>query len=543
MQFIFDEVYGYGEVLMEELDQAPLTGVERKLEADSALISVSDLKGVITYCNDQLCQFTDYTQENLEGQLQRNLGAGGVPFSIFNNLYTALNEGKEYIGILRNRCKNGDYYWADVYFMPLYKNGKLTGIQSIRSQPKPEFIARAKKIYPKLLNKKKDFSITRWWKTLSFHNKLNITSAFIISFVMAALATALPESTTPIAMAYASLMLLILGSITHLSASLRALSKDSESIIDSELAREVYTNRLDEIGQLQLVIHVLKAKLKTALGRVNEASEELVEQTFLSQEAVNSTQAEMKQQRLAIDSIAAAIEEMTSKVCDVARNTSEASIAATTADQIAIDSRTIIDKTVTMINAMSERVEDTKGCISAVEKQSQAIGDVINVIRSIAEQTNLLALNAAIEAARAGEQGRGFAVVADEVRSLAARTQGSTSDIEDMITALQSSTEETVQAMNISAQQASASMEQTTHATEALDKIAQQVSLINDLNTMIAKATEEQSAASREITQKVHGISVSAEQTVKHSEINLQSSHRVTKLTNKLNGIISSFKM
>ncbi|WP_438464492.1 methyl-accepting chemotaxis protein [Marinomonas sp. PE14-40] len=528
---------------MKELDQAPLTGVERELEAGSALISVSDLEGIITYCNDQLCQFTDYTQESLDGQLQRNLGAGGVPFSIFNNLYTALNDGKEYIGILKNRCKNGDHYWADVYFMPIYKNGKLAGIQSIRSKPESEFVERAKKLYPKMLSNKKDLSLIRWWRKRGFHTKLNITSGLVISFIMGTLVTYIPESTTPIVTAYASLMLLVLGSITFMSASLRKLSKDSESIIDSELARELYANRLDEIGQLQLVIHVLKAKLKTALGRVNEASEELVEQTFLSQEAVSSTQAEMQQQGLAIDSIAAAIEEMTTKVSDVARNTSDASIATIAADKIADDSRTIIKKTVTMINAMSERVEETKSCISAVEKQSEAIGDVLNVIRSIAEQTNLLALNAAIEAARAGEQGRGFAVVADEVRSLAARTQGSTSDIEEMIAALQSSTEETVQAMNISAQQASASMEQTTHATEALDNIAQQVSLINDLNTMIANATEEQSASSREIAQKVHGISASAEQTVKNSEKSLQSSNTVTELTNKLNGIISSFKM
>ncbi|MFP2770090.1 methyl-accepting chemotaxis protein [Oceanisphaera sp. KMM 10153] len=509
------------------------------------LISSSNLEGKVTYCNEQLYDFTGYSAAEVIGQPQMQLGAGVVPSSVFADLYASLQAGQAYIAILKNRCRNGEHYWADVYFTPKYDGGKLVGIDSIRTEPKPECVERAKKIYPKLAvtgaNKTKP-KHRNPWPRLGLHGKIGSMMTVLYAAVFGGLTLVMPQNLIALGVGFAITLSGTWFGICYLTAGLRNLVRSSRTVIDNELATLIYTGRQDEIGQLQLTIQVLQAKLKTALGRVGDAADELVGQASRSEQSMTATQAEISRQKQEIDQIAVAMEEMTSTVSEVATNTTEASTSTNEATQMTTEGLGHVHRTSEQISALASNILKTKKIIESLEKDSDQIGTVLTVIRNIAEQTNLLALNAAIEAARAGEQGRGFAVVADEVRSLAGRTQGSIAEIEKTIERLQHTTRKAVDVMAESATLANNAVEQTKTSEVSLEQITQHISMINDLNIMIASAAEEQSIVSGDISEKVHMISQSAESTSGHAQANMRTSYEVAELTQQLTGIISSFR-
>ncbi|ETI58112.1 methyl-accepting chemotaxis protein [Marinomonas profundimaris] len=241
--------------------------------------------------------------------------------------------------------------------------------------------------------------------------------------------------------------------------------------------------------------------------------------------------------------IADVVAEMQTTVRHVADSADAAAKAAKESDDFAKDVEAVVQTSVTSIEELAKGVEKASSVLLALEKDTSDVGSILDVIRGIADQTNLLALNAAIEAARAGEQGRGFAVVADEVRTLAQRTQESTEQIQQMITQLQTGSRDAVQVMEVSKQQAEQSVTQSKQASEALHKITSSMSNISAMAIEIASAMEKQSAASENIDARIRSIRDEAELTSNNAEQSNLAAEQVLTQSNALSGLISSFKV
>jgi len=265
------------------------------------------------------------------------------------------------------------------------------------------------------------------------------------------------------------------------------------------------------------------------------ASEEM---SAITQQTSNN----VNQQFSEIDQVATAINEMTATVQEVARNATSAAQAALRANEHSTQGKRVVEATMESISDLSNELQNVANVINTLSKNSEDIGTVIDVIKGIAEQTNLLALNAAIEAARAGEQGRGFAVVADEVRTLASRTQKSTGEIETMIEQLQKAAQQAVQAVNTSRDKSQQSVDHAASAGDSLSTITQSVTEINDMNTLIASAAEEQSAVTEDINKNIVTIRVAAEQTTQGAEQTTVSSEELSKLAAELQELVVQFK-
>ena len=266
------------------------------------------------------------------------------------------------------------------------------------------------------------------------------------------------------------------------------------------------------------------------------AAEELSTITEQSSKGVVRQQSETQQ-------VATAMNEMSATVQEVARNAASAATAAAEADEQAKNGHTVVNDTVTTITALAEEVSRTSDVIEKLKGDSISIGAVLDVIRDIAEQTNLLALNAAIEAARAGEQGRGFAVVADEVRTLASRTQQSTQEINGMIERLQSGANEAVIAMEQGRNKAEATVEQAQKAGQALNAITEVVYNIKAMNMQIASAADEQSSTAEEINRNIVNISEVADETAGGAQQTANASDELARLAVDLQEKVSRFQI
>lgn len=250
----------------------------------------------------------------------------------------------------------------------------------------------------------------------------------------------------------------------------------------------------------------------------------------------------MGKQQSEISQVATAMNEMHATASEVARSASLAAEAAHHADQEAVVGRDVSLQTIEAIESLASAVEHATGVIESLAKDSEEIGSVLDVIKGIADQTNLLALNAAIEAARAGEAGRGFAVVADEVRTLALRTQKSTQEINDTVEHLQRGAAQAVEAMATGRTQARAGVEQTLKTTACLESIVKAISTINNMNVQIASAAEEQSAVSEEITRSVVAINDLTNETTDGALQTTEASQDVARLASALQEMLRQFK-
>ncbi|WP_371106479.1 methyl-accepting chemotaxis protein [Pseudomonas sp. CFII64] len=249
----------------------------------------------------------------------------------------------------------------------------------------------------------------------------------------------------------------------------------------------------------------------------------------------------LQQQNNEIEQAATAVNEMTAAVEEVARNAVSTSEASQASNQTARQGRDKVLETVKAIQAMTQDVQTTSNLVEGLAEQGRDIGKVLDVIRSIAEQTNLLALNAAIEAARAGEAGRGFAVVADEVRALAHRTAQSTQEIEQMVAGIQSGTGNAVQSMALNTNRTQSTLELARSAGDALEQITEAISQINERNLVIASASEEQAQVSREVDRNLVNIRDLATQSAAGANQTSAASHELSRLAVDLNAMVARF--
>jgi methyl-accepting chemotaxis protein len=292
----------------------------------------------------------------------------------------------------------------------------------------------------------------------------------------------------------------------------------SRRVFANDVALQVYTGRDDELGQLQLVIQALQAQLRTVVWRIDESAGHLDGIASRTATVVEQCDAGVQRQRTELDQVATAMNEMTATVQEVARNTQNAMSSANDAARQAREGALTITESIGIIEALSAGVGQTRQTIHSLVENSAAIGNVLNVITGIADQTNLLALNAAIEAARAGDQGRGFAVVAGEVRTLASRTQDSTKEIQTMMDRIQEGVRQVVAEMECVTEKAAMSADQIEVSAVALAGISASMCTINEMNTQIAAASEEQSAVAEEINRNLFNIKQAADETADASQ-------------------------
>lgn len=327
--------------------------------------------------------------------------------------------------------------------------------------------------------------------------------------------------------------------VRPLSASVATLNR----LADGDLTVEVQSHSKDEIGQLMTAMKHMAGSLRdimtNIMGGTNQlatAAEELAAVTEDTSSGVNELMAETEQ-------VATAMNEMSATVGEVSNNASQAAASTEEGRKVASDGRAIVMQTIEAINKLADNVTRSTEVINKLKQESNNIGTVLDVISGIAEQTNLLALNAAIEAARAGEQGRGFAVVADEVRTLAQRTQQSTDEIQSMITALQNGANEAVGVMNASQEQTHHTVEQAGQAGEALNEIMRLVERIADMTTQIASAAEEQSATAGAVSESMNNISQVTERSAAGANQLSASSSELAQLGEHLREQVGRFKV
>lgn len=307
------------------------------------------------------------------------------------------------------------------------------------------------------------------------------------------------------------------------------------------LSMRVEMDNKDEIGEMAHIFNQMLSSFRQLIIHVNQSVTALNSATSSLSENIHSSNEGVDSQIQQTDLVATAVTEMVATVDEIANNTHEAASKAQTTNQNAAEGKTGVAQTISRIDELSEKLSDSEVVVHALAKDSDTIGSVLDVIRGIAEQTNLLALNAAIEAARAGEQGRGFAVVADEVRTLASRTQESTQEIEAIISSLQSRTKDIVKHMASCRSQGKESAEQASSAGAMLEQITGDVSTIMEMSTAIATAIHQQSAVASEVNNHVVTIRDVAEKAGVTAKHNAQMSEELSEQARVLHAEVSQF--
>jgi methyl-accepting chemotaxis protein len=328
--------------------------------------------------------------------------------------------------------------------------------------------------------------------------------------------------------------------ITHPLAATLAVVRN---IAAGNLTDQRHITRKDEIGALQQGVMSMAATLRELIGGIRDSVTQMASAAEQLSAVTEQTSVGMNAQKVETDQAATAMHEMSATVQEVARNAEDAYQAASDADREARAGDAVVSEAIQQIERLADEMLRSTDAMAKLESESKRIGSVMDVIKTVAEQTNLLALNAAIEAARAGEAGRGFAVVADEVRGLAQRTQNSTEEIEQLVAALHQGTQQVAGAMHNSHSLTESSVALTRKAGLSLTHITAKVSNIQAMNQQIATAAEEQSAVAEEISRSVINVRDIAEQTATSSDETAASSIELARLGNELQAMVSRFRI
>lgn len=511
----------------------PVTQKELVFPEHQRLITTTNLKGVITYCNDDFVEISGYSREELLGQAHNLIRHPDVPPAVFAHMWGYLKQGRNWMGVVKNRRKNGDHYWVNAYVTAIREGDRIVGYESVRTKATADEVTRSNRLYERLNNGRKPLPV-EWPKRL----------AGLVPEVLCGLVGALSVHLFGLPGLVPALVLAVPVSLyrqRRRDSSLTALFRENDAGIASALLMQMYTHRSGALGRLQMTLYSQEARLRTCISRVGDFTEQLRAQAMHSRELSRQSSEQLERQRAETDMVAAAINEMSAASQEVASNVIRTADATRLANEQADKGKQVTSQAREVIEQLSSSVNSAATAASQLASDAREIGSVVDVIKGIADQTNLLALNAAIEAARAGEQGRGFAVVADEVRALAKRTADATGQIHQLIEHLQQATGHTVDTMNAGMVQADKGVSHVIDADRALDTIRDAITEVNAMGEQIASAAEEQCAVADEINRNISTIAALSDQTATQSRQNARLSEELADTAGLQSALVTRF--
>ncbi|WP_435606853.1 methyl-accepting chemotaxis protein [Pseudomonas knackmussii] len=510
----------------------PVSGRQVEVPASANILSTTDLKGAVSHINPDFISISGFSAEELLGQNHNRVRHPDMPPAAFAHLWQTLKDGRSWMGLVKNRCKNGDHYWVSAFATPIRRDGKVVEYQSVRTRAEPAQIEAAERLYAQV----------RAGARLA-RPRLGLLPRLLGGLLLAQGLGALLAFAVPGLSFLSPWLALLLGGawLIHQLRPFGPLLARVRRIADNPLSQRLYSGRDDEFGEIDFALCMLEAETGAVVGRMAEAARQLAEQAGQLATAVASSYAGTRRQQQETDQVASAMQQLAQSVQDVARNAQHSAVAAQCSDRVTQSGQGEVQATRNRLSELESGVRQASSAVEQLHGHSEGISRMLQVIQDVAEQTNLLALNAAIEAARAGDAGRGFAVVADEVRALASRTADSAEDIHRLVGDLQRGAGDSVQALRQCCEQAQASLDQAGQAAGALQQIGAQTAAIQRMSLEIAGAIEEQGCASEEVQRSLLAIRESADGNAASAGASQASASRMAQLAEDLRLLAGSF--
>ncbi|MCK9284679.1 MAG: methyl-accepting chemotaxis protein [Rhodocyclaceae bacterium] len=492
----------------------PVTDVEYPFPHGETIVSKTDLKGAVTYGNDTFFRTSGFAKEEILGQNHNAVRHPDMPPEAFADLWATIASGRPWQGIVKNRRKNGDYYWVKALVVPVRNDNKTVGYMSVRTEPTAEEKRSAVALYQAVKEKRARLrrrSFADLISRFSFNTRYFFFVAWMVLLAAAAGVCGLAGMPLLTAAAGAIALVSALGSFWFMSTTVAKPLNEAigffDQIAQGDLGNDIPVNRPDEVGRVFAGLAIAQAHMCVMIDEIRLSAEEVENRCAQLEQQVRHVTELSCDQADRITQVSTSMGALSSSVAEVAQTSATSAGSAKSTLDVVNEGNLRMMRSIEATGKVVATVQASGQDINRLSQLIDQVGMMTGIVKEIADQTNLLALNAAIEAARAGEQGRGFAVVADEVRKLAERTTATTADIDRLVANIQTTTKSTVEAMDEAVELVQQEREFIEQTNESFTQITELSKGVTEISNGIAAAAKDQSVATEEVAHNTEQIS------------------------------------